>query len=137
MSPSLSRQARWLAPTLLLTGSFGFAAAWVLLALARDTQCSWMAVLAAIDAALLLRLARMSPSWTRSVLAMAATVLVIVLANWGIAAGQIGKVMGLLPWESLARLGPDYAWTLATLANRPADLVWLGAALVVAAIAAR
>lgn len=137
MSPSLSRQARWLAPTLLLIGSFGFAAAWVLLALARDTQCSWMAVLAAIDAALLLRLARMSPSWARSALAMAATVLVIVLANWGIAAGQIGKVMGLLPWESLARLGPDYAWTLATLANRPTDLAWLCAALVVAVIAAR
>jgi hypothetical protein len=26
-------------------------------------------------------------------------------------------MMGLLPWESLAKLGPHYTWTLTTLAN--------------------
>lgn len=137
MNDSAPRPARWFAPVLLLIGSFGFAAAWVLLAFARNAQCSWMAVLAAIDAVLLLRLARMRPGWMRSVLAVAGTALAIALANWGIAAAQIGKVMGLLPWESLAKLGPHYAWTLATLANRPADLAWLAAALLLAAIAAR
>lgn len=120
---------------LLLLGSFGFAAAWVLLAFARNTQCSWMALLAAVDAVLLLRLARMPSGWTRVALAVCATALAIALANWGIAAAQIGKVMGLLPWESLAKLGPHYAWTLVTLANQPADLAWLAAALLLAAIA--
>jgi hypothetical protein len=129
--------ARWLAPLFALLGSFGFAAAWVLLAFARNTQCSWMAVFAAIDAVLLLRLARMPPGWSRSALAVAATALAIALANWGIAAAQIGKVLGLLPWESLAKLGLSYAWTLASLANKPADFVWLAAALLFAAIAAR
>ena len=137
MNDPAPRPARWLAPAFALLGSFGFAAAWVLLAFARDAQCSWMAVFAAIDAVLLLRLARMSPGWARSALAVAATALAIGLANWGIAAAQIGKVMGLLPWESLLKLGPTYAWTLASLANKPADIAWLLAALVLAAIAAR
>ena len=128
---------RWIAPALLAVGSFGFAAAWVLLAFARDRQCSWMALPAAIDAALLLRLARMPGGWPRAGLAVVATALTIVLANWGIAAAQIGRSMGLLPWESMIRLGPFYAWTLANLANLPGDLLWLAAALIVAAIASR
>jgi len=137
MNDPAPRPARWLAPAFALLGSFGFAAAWVLLAFARSAQCSWMAVFAALDAVLLLRLARMPSGWTRSALAVATTALAIALANWGIAATQIGKVMGLLPWESLAKLGPSYAWTLVSLANKPADIAWLLAALVLAAIAAR
>jgi hypothetical protein len=134
---SAERRARWLAPTLLVIGSFGFAAAWVLLAFARDQQCSWMAILAALDAALLLRMARMPRGWLRATLAVVATASTIVLANWGIAAAQIGRTMGLLPWESMTKLGPFYAWTLANLANPPLDLAWLAAALVLAAITAR
>jgi hypothetical protein len=132
-----ARGSRWFALTLLAIGSFGFAAAWVLVAFARDRQCSWMALLAAIDAALLLRLARMPGGWTRVALAVAATATTIVLANWGIAAAQIGRSMGLLPWDSLMKLGPTYAWTLANLANPPADLLWLAAALVLAAVASK
>ncbi|WP_159017168.1 hypothetical protein [Cognatiluteimonas profundi] len=129
--------ARWLAPVLLLVGSLGFAAAWILLAFARDRQCSWMAILAALDAAVLLRLSRMDRGWRRAALAVASTVATIVLANWGIAAAQMGRVMGLLPWESMTRLGPSFAWTLANLANPPVDLLWLALALVVAAVASR
>jgi len=132
-----ARPSRWLAPALLVVGSCGFAAAWVLLAFARDRQCSWMAVLAAIDAVLLLRLARVPAGPWRAAAAVLATVASIALANWGIAAAQIGRVMGLLPWESLAKLGPSYAWTLATLANQPADLAWLAVALLLAALTAR
>lgn len=128
---------RWFAPALLMVGSFGFAAAWVLLAFARDRQCSWMAMFAAVDAVLLLRLARMPAGWPRAALAVAGTAATIALANWGIAAAQIGRFMGLLPWESMTKLGTSYAWTLANLANAPADLAWLGAALVLAGIASR
>ena len=83
-----------LAPLLLAIGSIGFAAAWVLVAFARNQQCSWMALLAAIDAVLLLRLGRMPRGIARSLLAVAGTVATIVLANWGIAAAQIGRVDG-------------------------------------------
>ena len=131
------RRSRWFAPALLLVGSFGFAAAWVLLAFARDRQCSWMAMFAAIDAVLLLRMAKMPRGWPRATLAVIATAFTIALANWGIAAAQIGRAMGLLPWESLTKLGPFYAWTLANLANPPVDLMWLAASLVIAVVASR
>ena len=128
---------RLLAPLLLGTGCFGFAAAWVLIAFARDRQCSWMALPAALDAVFLLRLARMPPGTARTALAVAGTALTIVLANWGIAAAQIGRAMGLLPWESLGKLGPSYAWTLAGLANPPAELLWLAGSLLLAGVASR
>jgi hypothetical protein len=129
--------SRWLAPALLLLGSVGFAAAWVLLAFARNRQCSWMAVLAACDAAVLVRLARMPPGWRRASLAVASTAITIVLANWGIAAAQMGQVMGLLPWESMTRLGPSLAWTLVSMANPPIDLLWLWMGLVLAVATSR
>jgi hypothetical protein len=136
--PSTRRTApSLLAVLLLVAGCLGFAAAWVLVAFARDRQCSWMALLAALDAVFLLRMGRVPPGATRSLLAVAATALTIVLANWGIAAAQIGRAMGLLPWESIGKLGPFYAWTLANLANPPVELLWLVASLVLAALASR
>ena len=127
----------WLAIALLLVGSAGFAALWVLLALYTDRQCGWMAIAAAADAALLLRLGGMPRGWGRAGWALAATAMITVLANWGIAGGQIGSAMGLLPWESLQKLGTGYAWTLAQLANHGADLAWAALALVLAAVMAR
>lgn len=118
--------------TLMLLGSFGIAAAWVLFALATSRQASWFAILAALDAVLLLRLGRMAPGWPRALAAVLGTALAIALANWGIAAGQMGKAMGLLPWESLTRLGPDLAWTLAALANPMPERIWLLLGLLVA-----
>ncbi|MEO6137848.1 MAG: hypothetical protein ABIP11_04170 [Luteimonas sp.] len=135
--PPLVRRSRWVAAALLTVGSFGFAAAWVLVAFARDRQCSWMAILAALDAVFLLRMAKMPPGWPRAALAVAATAFTIALSNWGIVAAQIGRSMGLLPWESLTKLGPFYAWTLANLANPPLDLFWLATSLVLAAVASR
>jgi len=142
MTGSAARGARWLAPSLLAPlllamGSIGFAAAWVLVAFARNQQSSWMSLLAAIDAVLLLRLGRMPRGIARTLLAVAGTVATIVLANWGIAAAQIGRVMGLLPWESIPKLGPFYAWTLANLANPASELLWLAASVVLAAVASR
>jgi hypothetical protein len=127
----------WLATVLLLIGTTGFAAAWVLLASWRDQQCSWMAVLAAFDAVLLLRLARMPGGWLRATFAGVATATAIGLANWGIAAAQMGKPMGLLPWESMGKLGPTLAWVLVSHANQPVDLAWLWVALVLAIAAGR
>jgi hypothetical protein len=122
---------------LLLLGSVGLAAAWVLFSLAVGRQASWIAVLAAVDAALLLRLGRMPAGRLRATCAMAGTVLCIALANWAIVAARVGGSLGLLPWDSLFRLGPDFTWTLVRLANDPVDLAWWGAALVVAVVAAR
>jgi len=126
-----------LALTLLLLGSIGIAATWIMIAYAGDGQASWVALLAAVDAALLLRLGRMRPGWQRSGWAVAGTVLAIVLANWGVVAAQMGKPMGLLPWQSMFRLGADFVWTLVQLANGPVDIACWTLALVVAVITSR
>jgi hypothetical protein len=132
--------ARRLSPAtigLLLLATAGIAAFWALVSLVTGKQCSWIAMMAAGDATLILRIMRARPGVPRACAALASTALAIALANWWIAAGQIGRSLGLMPWDSSLRLGPDYAWTLATLANHPADLAWLVAALLFAAIAGR
>lgn len=122
---------------LLLLATAGIAAFWALVSLATGKQCSWIAMMAAGDAALILRLMRTPSGGLRASTALASTAIAIALANWWIAAGQIGRSLGLMPWDSSLRLGPDYAWTLATLANHPADLAWLVIALLFAVIAGR
>ena len=122
---------------LLLIGSSGIAAAWILFSFGSGRQSSWIAVVAALDAAVLLRLGRMPGGWLRSMLGFCGTAMAIAMANWGIVAAQLGREMGLLPWESLFRLGPHFTWTLTTLVNDRVDLAWLGAALVVALVASR
>lgn len=133
MTSTRKPSSRVFAIGLLLLGSGGAAAAWALLALAVDRQCGWMALVAAIDAAWLLRLGRFPGGALRALLALAATALAIVLANWWIAGAQIGTMVGLLPWDSIPRLGWSHAWTLVSLANHAAELAWYGLALVVAA----
>jgi len=133
----MPRSAPWHAPALALIGSCGFAAAWVLLAHALDRQCSWMAVLAALDAALLLRMGRVRRGGARAAWGVAATAVAIALANWGIAAAEFGQSVGMLPWDSALRLGAHHAWTLVGLANDGVDIAWLAGGLVVAAVVSR
>ncbi|TAK39388.1 MAG: hypothetical protein EPO30_03555 [Lysobacteraceae bacterium] len=137
MAHSAERRARWLAPALLALGIAGCAAAWILLSIASGRQSSWMALVAGLDAALLLRLAGVQRGPGRILAATAATFATIAAASWGIAASQMGRSIGVLPWISAYKLGPEFAWTLLGLANTPADWAWLAAGLVVGAVAAR
>ncbi|TDK21750.1 hypothetical protein E2F46_14520 [Luteimonas aestuarii] len=125
------------AAALLLLGSVGFAAAWILLSAWRDHGLAAMALLAALDAALLLRLGGFPRGWTRALLGVLATGLMIALACWGIAAARIGGPMGLLPWESMLKMGPEFGWLLVRLGTTPADLGWFVAGLLLAAWASR
>ncbi len=128
---------RWYALPLLALGAAGFAAAWMLLALALDRQCSWLAPLAALDMALLLKLAKWPAAVSRRRLALLASAGVIAAANLLIVAGQVGQNFGLRPWESALKIGPSYAWLLAGMANDHIDLLFYVAALLVAWRAAR
>lgn len=133
-----SKPARWLAPLMLPLGGIALLALlWILLALYLERPCGWMAVAGALASALMLRLGGMPHGWMRAALAVLGTLLTIVLVNWGIAAAQIGASLGLNPWDSALKMGTDYAWTLAGLANQTADRIWMGLALVVAVIAGR
>jgi hypothetical protein len=130
-------KAAWFAPWLVLLGALGFAAAWVLLAFARGQLVAWMAVFAALDVALLLRLGRVPPGWVRAATGCAVTALILAAATWGVLAALTGLPLGLLPWESALRLGPSHALTLLPLAYGQLEAAWFGAALVLAAVASR
>ena len=132
-----TRTAGWVAPVMLLRGSACLSLAWVVLSLYLERQCSWMAVLGALQAALLLRWGGMRPGPARAVLAVAAVVAMIAAAHWGMAASHLGIAMGLNPWESALKLGPAHARTLFGLANQAMDLVWFGMAVLVAALFGR
>ncbi len=137
VSPSAHPSRHWLWPLLLVLGSITLAVAWLLAALSTGTQAGWMAVLAALEAAWMLRLGGFRAGPARVVVALLATALIALAANWGIAAAYIGGPMGLTPWESALRMGPHLAWTLLSLANGLGEALWLAIAALVAWRAAR
>ena len=131
------RTSPWLGGLLLVLGVTGFSAVWIMLGAFTSRQNSWMAVIAALDIAWMLRLGGWKPGLRRAAAGVAATGLIVLLANWGITATHLGKAMGLQVWTSASKLGFDHAWTLAQLANGVGDLLWLAMALVIAALASR
>lgn len=122
---------------LLSLGVAAVTAAWVVVATTSGRQSSWMALLAALDAAFLLRIGGMPGGWRRAGWAVGATACTIVLANWGIVAAGIGRLVGVGPLDSALKLGSGLAWTVVQLTHGPLDVAWLAVSLVVAAWAAR
>jgi len=127
----------WFALVLLVLGSTGVAAAWVAVSMITGSQCAWMAVIAGLDAAWLLRLAGAPRGGLRLAMGVLATVAAIVLANWGIVSAHLAGMMGMGFVETAMRLGPSLAWTLSALANSTTDLALLFLGLLVAAFASR
>lgn len=124
---------RLVGPLLLAAiGVMGMCAVWTIVGLIFDRQCAWMAVLTAVDIAVLLRLARMAPGPARAATCVATTLITIVVANWCIAAAQMGGAIGFGLVDSIQRLGSDHAQTLIVLANGVPDLAWYATALLLA-----
>ena len=120
----------------LAAGVLGTDAVWVLLAVASNRPCSWMALLAAVDVALLQRLTGAPPGTARVAVAVLATALAVALAQWLIVATQLGIVLGLQPLDSALRLGPALARQLLHLSLDRGDLVWMLASLPLAGLLA-
>ena len=131
-SPRPSRTLPWLWPFMLVLGSAALVVAWSSLALASGNQHGWMALLAALEAAWMLRLGGM-----RTLLALAATVAMIACVQWIVASGHIGAQMGLAPWQAMPKMGAGYVWLLSRMANTGVDLLCLALAPLLAAWAAR
>ena len=123
---------RWYALPLLVLGAAGFAAFWMLAALALDSLCAWLAPLAAVDMVLLLRMAKWPAGPARAAWAALATGGVVVVANFLIVAGQVGRSFGFRPWESALLIGRDYAWLLLRLAADRLDVALWAAGVLVA-----
>ena len=121
----------------LAIGCAGFASIWTLLAAGTGRTLGVLAVVAALDAALLLRLVGVRPGGWRALAGILLTAVIIVLAQWGVIAAQVGAMLGLPPWESALRMGASLAWTLSGVATSAVDLAWFAAALVVGAVLSR
>jgi hypothetical protein len=137
MPPQDARSSTWLGAAMALAGSTGIAAAWVAVSMLSASQCGWMALIAALDAAWLLRLGGATPGVARMVFGVIATALAIALAQWGIVSAHLAGMMGLGFLDTALRLGPSLAWTMAELANGPVDMAFLAIGLVLAAFASR
>jgi hypothetical protein len=110
---------------------------WMALAFYLESQCSWMALLLGLTAAVSLRLGGMARGRPRMLWAAALTAVGVAWASWGIVVLQMGATMGIAPQESAVKLGTHLAWTLLGLANTPADYALMALGVAGAAIAAR
>lgn len=127
--------ASWLMPALaLLVGIAGMTVVWVSVAVLAGQPCSWLALVAALDMAMMLRLTHAPAGRTRMLVALLATAVSVFATQWLIIATQIGAVMGLPPLASAVRLGPALAWQLASLSLDRLDWILLLSALPLAAI---
>ena len=130
--------SRWLlALVVVAAGVLGIVTIWTTVAVLGHRGCGWMALLAAVDVALLLRLVKAPPGRARMALALAATVVAIAASLWMIAATQMGLLMGLDPLPSAARLGWVLAWELTRHGLDGWDWLWIALALPLAVAMAR
>ena len=118
----------------LLVGIAGITVAWVAASVLSNQPCSWMALVAAIDMAVLLRLTRAPAGAPRTAVAVLATLLAVLLTHWMIAATQMGALMGMPPLASSLRLGPALAWQLVQLSLDRLDWILIGFSLPLAAL---
>ena len=133
----MNNASAWLFPVAaLIAGVLGADAVWVVLAVATKRPCSWMALLAALDVVLLLRLTGVRPGPARVLGAVLATAVAALLAQWLIVATQLGIVLGLQPLDSALRLGPVLARELLRLSLSGGDIAWMCASLPFAALLA-
>ena len=124
----------WLLPAVaVVAGILGTDAVWVALSVFSGQPCSWIAPIAALDLALLMRFAGAPAGPARVVVAVVATALAVLLAQWLIVATQMGIALGLQPVDSALRLGPALAMQFWRLSLDRADLGWMLSALPLAA----
>ena len=120
----------------LVVGVLGIVAVWVGAFLWLRGPAAWMAPIAALDMALMLRLAAAPPGRARAMLATLATATAIGLGLWMVASTQMAMLIGITPLESALRLGPVLAgellrhatdgWDMAMLALSLPLAWWLG-----------
>lgn len=112
-----------------VAGVLGMVALWTAVSLALRSPSGWLALVAALDLALLLRLAAMPAGRPRAWAAVAGTALAIALGYWFHAAITMGVMLGLPPVESALRLGPVLAGELVRHTTSAWDIAWAVLAL--------
>jgi hypothetical protein len=114
----------------------GMSAVWAGMAALSGGNASWMALVAALDSALLLRLAGHPPGPRRAALGVGITAVTIACSAILVAAAKIGMVVGLKPMAALSRisiemvplwLGGQLGWMDALWVTVGLFLAWFSA----------
>jgi hypothetical protein len=121
-----------LAAAASVAGILGMAALWTMLNLQTGVLNGWVALLVAVDAAILLRLAGLRRGPAGVVLAVASTAAASALAGFLTTVSRVGYLMGLQPFESAGRMSSGLALALLESALRPWDWAGLLAGLLLA-----
>lgn len=116
----------------LCIGVLGMTAAWLGLSMLLRSPCGWLAPVAALDMALMLRLSAAPAGRLRAALAILGTAAAIALSYWMLAATQMGQLLDLSPLESAQRLGPVLAGELVRHMTSGWDIGLAALALVLA-----
>jgi len=104
-----------LVAVMLVLGVFVLAGAWLAIATACNSRVGWMALIAAMNSIVLLRLARVRSGTPRALLAVLVTGTSIALGEWLLAALPISWQMDQSPLEAARRMGADFSWLLVHL----------------------
>lgn len=127
------RPARSLTWLLILLTVPAYAAAWTLLGLMSGSMLPWLSIGAALLVAAWLRLGGIQRGAGTAVAGLLCVAATCALANYAIAAMEIGGPMGFRPLDALVRMGPGLAWQLAGLANTAAGSLGYLAGVLLAA----
>lgn len=114
-------------PIALLTAALaiaGLAALWSGLGLSLRSACAWMALIAALDAAVLMRLAGLPAGRARCLIVLSTTLLALPVSIYCVGATQVGALFGVRPHEALWMTGPDLALTWWRLNTAHYDLAF-------------
>lgn len=121
----------WSAPLLALAaGLLGMTAVWATVATVTGSSQAWLAVVTAIDMALLLRLTGMPAGPMRALAGASATLATCLASYWLMAANQFASILGLPPLESAWRLGPVLALEMTRLGGGWWDVMAIAFALI-------
>ncbi len=110
----------------------GVAAIWSGLTVMLRSPCAWMAVIAALDAALLLRLASFPKCHERGWFAVAITAATVLAAGFLYATAHIGLMLGMRPSESVWKMSVGLAQLFVNANTGWVEYAWVAAALAIA-----
>jgi hypothetical protein len=110
----------------------GVGAIWAGVSLIAGNNAGWMALIAALDAALLLRLSGYPGGSERAFFAVMITLATSAFAGYLIATARIGMAMGLRPADAIGRMSLELGWLYVESNSGWVELGWLAAACALA-----
>lgn len=123
---------RLLATAAGIAAILGVSAIWAMAGIALGDPSSWFALIAALDAALLLRLASYPAGRERAAVALAITAMTVLGAGFLFAATRVGLLMGMPPAESIWKMSTSLAYLFVQANTGWTDALWIAAALILA-----